>query len=154
MEKHITTTVYIVTKIGGILKILLHKHKKHNIWIGIGGHLDSDENPYEGALREVKEETGLKVSILNFKRGLVSSSIVSEMPMPYMIKEEKIPKLGSDPAHYHIDFIYFGETATPQKVSMEEEFGWFSQKDLKKINPEKDVKFVIDAAFKNYHEKI
>jgi len=153
MEKHITTTAYIVAKIAGKLKILLHKHKKHGIWLGVGGHVEGDENPYEGTLREIMEEIGIDVSILNFTRGLTPSSIVSEMPLPYMIKEEKIPRYKNEPAHYHIDFIYFGTTDTPNKVYMDEEFDWFSQDEIDKLNLEKDVKFVVSAAFKNYFER-
>lgn len=154
MEKHLAATVYTISKVKGKLKMLLHKHKKYGIWVGIGGHVETMENPYEGVLREAREEIGVSVTIFNFKKGLKSSSIVSEIPMPYMIKEEKIPKYGNEPAHYHIDFIYFGTTDIPEKVSMDEEFGWFSQQDLKKLDLERDVRFVVNAAFKNYHEKI
>lgn len=150
MEKHLTATVYIVSKIKGILKVLLHKHKKYDVWLGVGGHVEKDENPYESALREAEEETGVKIKLFINTRKMKPTLDVSEMPQPFMIKEEKIPKYGSQRAHYHIDFIYFGTTKTPKKISMSEEFNWFSKEEIKKLDLWEDVKFVALAAFKNY----
>ena len=55
--------------------LMLHRTKKvddanHDKWIGIGGHLESDETPMDCVLREVLEETGL--TLLDCKyRGIV-----------------------------------------------------------------------------------
>lgn len=34
-------------------KVLLRKHDKHGVWVGVGGHIELDENPNEAILREV-----------------------------------------------------------------------------------------------------
>ncbi|MBI2020547.1 NUDIX domain-containing protein [Candidatus Daviesbacteria bacterium] len=150
MEKHFTSTVYILCKIKGVVKMLLHKHKKLNIWIGVGGHVESWENPYEAALREAKEETGVKVKILISPTKIKPTYQVTEVPLPFMIKEEKIPQYKRVASHYHIDFTYFGTMEEPNQVSMNEEFGWFSQKDIAKLLLEDDVRVVVLAGFKNY----
>lgn len=54
---HFTAGGLVVSERGTIL----HLHKKLGIWIGVGGHIDGDEFPYESALREAQEETGLEV---------------------------------------------------------------------------------------------
>ena len=46
--------------------LMLHRVKKQNDinkgkWIGVGGHTEDQESPEECLLREVKEETGMKV---------------------------------------------------------------------------------------------
>lgn len=46
--------------------VLLLKHAPHkrvfpNRYNGVGGHIEHDEDPLTGALREIKEETGLDV---------------------------------------------------------------------------------------------
>ena len=46
--------------------ILLMKRSPHrrvfpNKYNGIGGHIERDEDPFDGAIREIKEETGLDV---------------------------------------------------------------------------------------------
>ncbi len=50
---------------GGILihhnKVLLIKHKKLNMWLTPGGHVDERELPHQTAEREFLEETGIKV---------------------------------------------------------------------------------------------
>ena len=55
---------------------MLHRVKKHNDmnegkWIGVGGHVESQESPEECLVREVKEETGLTLTSYKF-RGLVT----------------------------------------------------------------------------------
>jgi len=44
-------------------KVLLIKHKKLNIWLGPGGHIDEGELPHQAAEREFLEETGLIVRV-------------------------------------------------------------------------------------------
>ncbi|HBQ50415.1 hypothetical protein A3B42_02065 [Candidatus Daviesbacteria bacterium RIFCSPLOWO2_01_FULL_38_10] len=58
MIKHFAATAYIVSKIDGEVKVLLHKHKKLGIWIGVGGHVEKEENPKQAVIREAKEEYG------------------------------------------------------------------------------------------------
>ncbi|MBP3763156.1 MAG: 8-oxo-dGTP diphosphatase [Bacteroidales bacterium] len=56
--------------------LMLHRVKKahdasHGKWIGVGGKCEADESPDECMLREVEEETGLRVSRWRY-RGIVT----------------------------------------------------------------------------------
>lgn len=56
--------------------LMLHRTKKENDenegkWIGIGGHLEEGESPEDCLLREVFEETGLRLTSYKF-RGIVT----------------------------------------------------------------------------------
>lgn len=56
--------------------LMLYRNKKENDinkgkWIGVGGHIEKFESPYECAIREVKEETGLDVKNL-IARGFIT----------------------------------------------------------------------------------
>jgi 8-oxo-dGTP pyrophosphatase MutT (NUDIX family) len=42
--------------------VLLLEHRRLGIWLQPGGHIDPDETPWDAALRESREETGLEVS--------------------------------------------------------------------------------------------
>ena len=42
--------------------VVLLKHKRLGLWLQPGGHIDPGESPWEAALREAREETGLDVS--------------------------------------------------------------------------------------------
>ena len=55
---HITAAAIIVGERGTVL----HLHKRLGMWLQPGGHVDPDETPWEAALREAWEETGLPVS--------------------------------------------------------------------------------------------
>lgn len=52
---HLTASAVVLSDVG----VLLHRHKRLNIWTGPGGHVDGDELPEDAALRETLEETGL-----------------------------------------------------------------------------------------------
>lgn len=56
--------------------LMLHRVKKENDcnkdkWIGIGGHFEEGESPFDCAIREIYEETGLAVAALCY-RGVVT----------------------------------------------------------------------------------
>ncbi len=68
------TTLCYVTR--GEQILLLHRVKKEKDinagkWIGIGGHFEEGESPFDCAIREVFEETGLVLSSLSY-RGVVT----------------------------------------------------------------------------------
>ena len=51
-------------------ELLLIKHNSekkigYGKWNGIGGHIEKGENPFDAAIREVREETGLSILKLN-----------------------------------------------------------------------------------------
>ncbi len=148
MEKHLTATVYLVAKIDGEAKVLLHKHKKHNIWLGIGGHVEKNENPSQAAVREVKEEAGINIELFNDKRDVIKTKYVTELVQPFTMLEEKISARPNEPAHYHIDCIYFAIVQNPQDVSMQEEFRWLSFDELKKIELQKEVRYNAENALR------
>ena len=54
---HVTGSALIVGERG----IVLHRHKRLGIWLQPGGHVDPGESPWDGAMREAREETGLPV---------------------------------------------------------------------------------------------
>ncbi|MBI2334970.1 NUDIX domain-containing protein [Candidatus Daviesbacteria bacterium] len=134
MIKHFAATAYIVSKIDGQFKVLLHKHKKLGIWIGVGGHVEKEESPKQAVIREAKEETNLEITLVN----------------QFCIQEEKIPKYGIEAAHRHIDFIYFAFAKNPENIKMEEEYGWFSLKDLDKMDLRPEAKRAAQNAIKTY----
>ena len=55
---HVTASA-IVT---GARGTVLHLHKRLGLWLQPGGHIDRGETPWDAALRETHEETGLEVT--------------------------------------------------------------------------------------------
>ena len=129
-NKSITATVYVVHN----GSVLLHQHKKYKTWFPLGGHIEEDEFPHEAAIREVKEESGFDVELMDTE---VAPSInlarVRRIPAPFCLLNE------GDQDEDFFDFIYVAETKEtvphPEK-NESKEFKWFSYQELQ----EQDVK--------------
>lgn len=95
ITRDFTATTFVVHQ-GRTLLLL---HRKLGQWFPPGGHIDPHELPDEAALREVREESGLEVELLDAGRVL---GPVRVLPQPHCILLEDIA-----PGHQHIDLIYF-----------------------------------------------
>ena len=126
ITKHFTATTIIVYK----NKVLLHLHKKLGIWIPVGGHIDRDELPQETALREVKEESGLTVSLYNPDQQ-IDMGDVKQLIRPAHILLENINQF-----HQHIDFIYYAKSDSDILAPQDGEttnLKWFTAEEINKL---------------------
>lgn len=144
MLKHFSATVYVVAKIKGEQKVLLHMHKKHNHWYGLGGHVENNEDPVEAAIREAREEAGIDVTIIS-KRPPKNFKHTRELIAPVLLMDQDI-----NGDHRHIDCIYFGTTKNPLKVIMQEEFRWCSKEELDSMDLQEDTRYIVKQAFGAY----
>ena len=124
-HKSITATVYVIND----GKVLLHMHKKYKTWFPLGGHIEADEFPHEAAIREVKEESGFDVTLLETELAPeIELARVERIPAPFCLLHEGI---GS--AETFFDFIYIAETTEQEpcpKCGESTEFKWFSEEEL------------------------
>ncbi len=123
ITRHFTATTFIVHDD----KVLLHLHRKQQLWLPPGGHIERDELPQEAARREIEEETGLQLRL--HSEGEASSlEAVMEcgvVPQPAFILVEDI-----NPFHQHVDFIYFAAVPPGDTLPINEGFHWLSLSDL------------------------
>lgn len=138
MERQFTATAYIIEN----KKVLLLFHKKLNKWLPPGGHLDNNELPPEGAIREVFEETGLNIDIIPEENLWIERLNASSFPRPYMCLLEEIPEYNGYPAHQHVDFIYLaklkpdGHNPSPQEMH---NIKWFSLHEIEELVSDKEI---------------
>lgn len=142
MSKHFSATCYVVNLINGEARVLLHLHKKHNHWYGLGGHVEDNEDPVQAAIREAKEEAGIDVTIFS-RHPLKTFKNTRELIAPAFLMDQDI-----NGDHRHIDCIYFGTTKDSSKVHMNEEFRWCSEKDLDAIDLQDDTRYIAKEAIK------
>ena len=136
MNRQFCASVFIINPEN--LKILLVHHKKFKKWVQPG------EAPEETAVREVFEETGLKVKLLgeHFPR---ENDFIK--PMGIQCNRNLLGEI-------HIDILYAGvpQDSIEVKVNTEENDGvnWFSRKELEQINVFPDILITMDHILKTY----
>ncbi len=106
-------------------RILAIRRADNGQWEPPGGVLELDETIHEGLVREVLEETGLKVRLVGEKREDVEDPV--QLHRPAGVQLENI-----GPGHQHIDLIYFARPAGPTKIQEifnEDKVGWYGRED-------------------------
>lgn len=123
LNRTITASVYVIHE----NKVLLHKHKKYNTLFPLGGKMNPYEVPNETALREVYEESGLKVDLYNGDNTLELGRVIQlNRPMHVLLEN-----VGQEVEN--IDFIFFAKTinnnVNPQDGESKELY-WFSKEEI------------------------
>lgn len=118
-------------------KILLVKHKEFKKWVQPGGHLEYNETPEETAVREVYEETGIKVKILGDRFPREDDFI---RPLGIQCNRKN--------GYMQIDVLYYGVPIgnIDPVVDDEETIAakWFSREELDELNVFEDIKITMD----------
>jgi 8-oxo-dGTP diphosphatase len=128
-KKHFTASALIIHN----NKVLLIYHKKLNVWLYPGGHIEENENPDETLLREVKEETGIEIEIISSKDDTLSNQKkdVSSLHLPYAFLCELVGD------HYHNDLIYKCKIKGSRKLKYDENessgIGFFDIQEIEKL---------------------
>lgn len=118
MGKHYSVMAMILTN-QTPRRALLLENRKAQLWMPPGGHQEANENPLETAIREAKEEAGIDIADFLPKQEPIDEKR-SLIPLPARLVEMKIPARGSEPAHYHLDFLYVVRVAKPLDVTTDE----------------------------------
>jgi 8-oxo-dGTP pyrophosphatase MutT (NUDIX family) len=125
ITRHFTATTFVVH--AG--KVLLHHHRKQNLWLPPGGHIERDELPHHAAVREIEEETGLRLTLHSERAAgeLAARMGCDVVPQPAFILIEDI-----NPFHQHVDLTYFATLPDRAAVhpSASNGFRWFGLDEL------------------------
>lgn len=113
---HVTGSALIVGRRG----IVLLRHKRLGIWVQPGGHIDPGETPWEAALREGAEETGMPLRLLE------ANERVDRDARPELAHVDVHP---GGRGHTHLDLRYLldaGDADPAPPAGESQEIGWFS----------------------------
>ncbi|MDQ3098398.1 MAG: NUDIX domain-containing protein [bacterium] len=128
-------------------KVLLILHKKLLRWLPIGGHIELNEDPDQGLLREIKEECGLEVDILSTKPNLECAGTKFLYTPNYMDLHDI-----SD-THKHVGLTYFAQAKSDKFTFAEKEHNdirWVTEEELEdeKLNLSTAIQFYVKEALK------
>jgi len=119
-------------------KVLLIHHKKLDLWLPVGGHIDDNETPDDALLREIKEEVGMDVDILNQNLGKIEGGDTKRsLANPFHVNVHSVGD------HDHCCLFYVCKALEPEKLKINGElkdFKWFSKEDLDSELVNNDVK--------------
>jgi 8-oxo-dGTP diphosphatase len=105
-EHDLTASAFIVRDDLGEPQILLHMHKKLNVLLQPGGHVELTENPWEAVEHEVREEAGYtfdELEVFQPKDRMHSLTGTKLHPAPLNINTHNFD---SDGAHRHTDISF------------------------------------------------
>ncbi|EHK00698.1 NUDIX hydrolase [Candidatus Haloredivivus sp. G17] len=109
-------------------RILFLRHKKYDMWLQPGGHVEERETPDEAAIRETMEEVGLEIEILDgFMPDTSFENKSEDLPQPFNINLHRIEE-----GRWHLDFQYLARPVNEisEKEYSDEDMKWFSEDEL------------------------
>lgn len=123
----LTATVFVFSP--GLDRILLVRRDKEPLigqWLPPGGHVEPLERPDDAAVREVAEETGLQIALIDARPDLPHAfdTVTSRVIQPHHIQIEPI-----DARHNHLDLIYFA-CCDPFREPTETAARWWTVQDV------------------------
>jgi 8-oxo-dGTP pyrophosphatase MutT (NUDIX family) len=124
---HLTASAWVVD-VARARTLLMH-HRKLDRWLQPGGHVDGEPDLLASALREAREETGLRQLVP------VSSAI-------FDVDRHWIPERKGEPGHWHFDvrFLIQGEPEGKLVVTGEsKELRWVELARVAELNPEESL---------------
>lgn len=136
-----TAEVFVVHK----NKVLLRLHDKYNKWLGVGGHIDPGEDPNEAAVREVKEEVGLDVTLYKGSTPSFNHKGYQELIPPAFMNKHDI-----NATHEHVALVFFA-TSNTDKLHIHEgaekaECRWFTKEELNDPNIMEHIRYYARTA--------
>ena len=142
MARHFCASVFVIDP--ATKKLLLVYHSKFGKWVQPGGHIEDDETPEETALREVYEETGLKVQLIGERFPREND----------FIRPLGIQKNRGKNGDIHVDITYVAIPINIIDVNNKDdeitEARWFSRNELENISLFPDIKITMDYILKYY----
>lgn len=111
-------------------RVLLRKHDKYGIWIGVGGHIELDEDANTAVLREAAEEVGLEITLIpppHWNITAANSNMYHELIPPMFMNIHKINE-----THQHHDLIFIATSKTQDVIpeNPTDQWKWCTKEDI------------------------
>lgn len=136
LEGHLTSSAFVIDK--QKRKTLLIHHKKLDKWLQPGGHCDGDPDFLRVAIKEVFEETGLRIQ----SNGQVIKGLDIHV----------IPEYKGTPEHKHYDVRYVFQSDSLLPLTQNHETKgliWIQLDDLDKYMEDPSVLSLLESEMKD-----
>lgn len=141
---HFTASSWVVNK--ERTKVLMAYHNIYKSWTWTGGHADGDTDLLYTAMREVKEETGIK----NVKPVIEDIFSIEVMCVN---GHEKIGEYVTSHVHLNVTYLLEADENDLLFIKEDENSGvrWINIEDVKKVSTEE---WVVERVFNKLNEKL
>ena len=122
-------------------RVLLHQHERLLRWLPPGGHIEPNEIPDEAAIREVREETGVHIELIDAPLITLTAPNLPRMlarPLGIMLVDIR-------PDHQHIDLVYRARAANDG----DGRGTWFTITDLATLDLTEEIRAWCTLALGN-----
>jgi len=131
-------------------KLLLIKHRKLQLWLPVGGHIEGGETPDDALIREFREEVGLEVELLNVVRIADQGNILRQLAVPFYVNVHSVGD------HEHCCLFYLCKLKSNHDVRLNkgevEAYKWFSADELYNEEITPDVRNIALLALERHSE--
>lgn len=135
-QHDMTVSAYVLQHKGADILCMVHFHKKMDVLMQIGGHIELNETPWQAMAHELEEESGYELSELSvvqpFADRVQDIGNISH-PVPFSMNTHNVEN-----EHYHSNMCYgFVAQDKPKKTTAEEEsddIRWLSMEDLRSLS--------------------
>lgn len=149
-QHDMTVSAWILLRQDDQIKCLVHFHRKIEVLMQIGGHIELDETPWQTVAHEVEEESGFtldQLAVLQHTRDIPATGAHVIHPAPFMLNTHNV---GDD--HFHSDLMYGFVTAEMPAQQLAEgesdDLRWVSLEELEQLSSDGQALKDVYTAYK------
>ena len=124
---HLTGSAWIVDR--DLTHTLLTHHRKLNLWVQLGGHVEDDADMLSASWREAREESGLQdLRLLT--------------PHIFDVDIHTIPARKDEPGHFHYDIRYAFQADRHAQLTVSNEsrqLAWVALNEIQSLTTEESI---------------
>ena len=115
--------------------MLLHHHRKLDLWLQFGGHVDGEGDLCAAARRELVEESGIEPAWMQ--------------EAPFDVDIHGIPAHGTEPAHDHLDIRFLARAPEAAQAVLSPEshaLRWFTRAEALSLGLDPSLERMVRCA--------
>jgi len=131
-QHDITASAFIIREDADEPRCLVHYHRKADVLLQIGGHVDPDASPWQALAGELEEEAGYSLQdldVLQFTAERIGEVGIVAQPVPFAVLTEPV---GDEHLHDDMCFGFIAKHA-PSRVIHEgesQDLRWLTHREL------------------------